>query len=262
MGKGYWKVQAGTTSCPECGQDPVSSDDPSIWTRISNWFNLGMKAAPTLTCANNHTWGAASYSLLRLGHRSRGGRIVRRPLMVLGAIRNHRTMEPVPRTYALAIAVGTVLGLILDWLFEWPWWLVALGFVVIVWLFFMSTAFWGRFRMTRHDLLQAVNPQRAHQRAKADLATAVAAGALRAYVVADWVGEIELGGWRGSRRGHPTNLALRHSGGARWVEVDTSMVRPDSGPATLEMENLLDNLLGAVMPMPEDDVDEWQHLDP
>lgn len=256
MGEGYWKVQVGTTSCPECGGDPVTQEDPSLWERLRSRFNLGMRAAPTLTCASGHTWGAASYALIRLGHRSRVGRIVRRPLTLFAAVRRHRTMEPVPRTYALACAVGALLGLLLDLLFGWSWWLVAIGFVVAVWLFFMSTAFWGRFRMTRHDLLEVIDPQRARAQAEAGLAASVAAGELYAYTVAGWSGTIELGGWGGGP-GRPTDVALRHGDEDRWVEVDAMMVGPDPRPATLRMENLADNLLGAVVPWPEGDADEW-----
>jgi hypothetical protein len=164
-------------------------------------------------------------------------------------------MEPVPRTYALAGVVGAVLGLLLDWLFGWSWWFVAIGFVVAVWLFFMSTAFWGRYPMTRHHLVEAIDPQRAHAKALEQTAAAVAEGRLFAYTVRSWPGAIELGGW-GGRRELPHGIALRHTMGDRWVEVDTMMVGPDLGPTTLRMENLLDNLLGAVVPWPEDDPDE------
>jgi hypothetical protein len=36
-----------------------------------------------------------------------------------------------------------VLGVVLQVLLGWPWWLVAAGVVVVVWLLFLSSAFWG-----------------------------------------------------------------------------------------------------------------------
>jgi hypothetical protein len=43
----------------------------------------------------------------------------------------------------MAALVGTALGVGLDLTVGWPWWAVALGFLIAVWLVFLSTAFWG-----------------------------------------------------------------------------------------------------------------------
>lgn len=256
MGRGYWTTSTGSTYCPECGGDPVIATSPRVWTRISRWLTLGKGAGPTLTCEAGHTWRAGSFAALTLRHPSRAGKWLRLPLQLFRRARHARTMTPVPVTYLMAAVVGVLLGAAADLTTDFPWWVVAVGFVGAVWVFFMSTAFWGPHRLRRIDVLRMVNPERARAEERAALETAVRTGELPAYAVAGWRGS--LGGWGG---GHHDlrSITLRFvddSNERRWIEVET-VSGSRLGPVGLRKEHLAENLVGRIPDVPQfDRIDE------
>lgn len=70
-------------------------------------------------------------------------------------------MTPAPYIYLVALAIGLALGFGLDAWLGWRWWLVALGFLALVWLAFLSTAFIGPMRgpTLREEIHDAINPR-------------------------------------------------------------------------------------------------------
>ncbi|MCZ7534140.1 MAG: hypothetical protein M5U23_12205 [Acidimicrobiia bacterium] len=74
-------------------------------------------------------------------------------------VSRHRSMQAVPRTYVLAAVVGALLGGLLELLVGWSWWLVALAFMAAVWLFFLSSAFWGPDPVRIDDIRDVIDPQ-------------------------------------------------------------------------------------------------------
>jgi hypothetical protein len=91
----------------------------------------------------------------------------RAPGRLLRVLLDRRTIVPFPATYLMAAATGAALGVALQFLLHWPWWAVGLGFVAVVWLFFLSSALWGP-RNGHRDLLteavMAVSPSRGQAR--------------------------------------------------------------------------------------------------
>lgn len=202
-----------------------------------------------LTCNAGHSWQAESYSTLVAGRRSRIGRVLALPRRFFRTVRRHRGMEPVPLTYLMAAAAGVALGVIIDRFSAVRWWLVAAGFVSVVWLFFMSTAFWGPHRMRRRHIAGIVNSAHARSRERAALEKAIRAGELRVYAVATWNGPATLGGWgRGSGGWHGVTLRFIDPADERtWVEVET---RAGDGPARHSKELLAENLLSSISDPP------------
>lgn len=142
------------------------------------------------------------------------------PMDLFRVVRGGRRMDPTPITYVIAGGIGLVLGLGLDWLFGWPWWVVASGFVVVVWLFFLTSAFWDPGSRIGDDLLRVISPDRARARESKRLEEAVASGSLVGFEMPEWEGVTSIVGWGGSPE--PQSLTIRHGDptqGTTWVEV-------------------------------------------
>lgn len=211
----------GSRFCPECGEDPTEELPPSPWERLRYWLVNGSKAPTTLVCTNGHQWvRSVGWAVLSGG--SRSPRWVRLPRELFRAVLSERRMHPTPMTYLLATGAGLLLGLLLDLAFGWPWWVVASGFVVLVWLFFLSSAFRGPDNDLRHRLLTIIDPDRAAAIHRSRLEDALASGSLACYEVEHWEGVKSVAGWSGSP--DPDSLTIRHGEydeqGA-WVEVTT-----------------------------------------
>ncbi|MGA7272815.1 MAG: hypothetical protein WB239_17210, partial [Acidimicrobiia bacterium] len=158
-------------------------------------------------------------------------------------------MHPTPLVYLAAGATGLILGLTLDAALGWPWWVPMAGVVVVVWLFFLSSAFWGPGSDVGHSLLRVVNPHRAAQVEQQRLRNGVASGSLIGYEVENWGGEKSIGGWGGSPT--PTSLTIRHGavdGDGEWVEVTTSI----TGDREAIREMLERELAQALGPLPDE----------
>jgi hypothetical protein len=89
----------------------------------------------------------------------------------------------------------------------WPWWLVAAGVVVVVWLLFLSSAFWGGSpgAAPGHGGPAGGHPARGLRRERQAIAERFRAAPFPLYgLPASWAGPRHLGG-AGSRqaRGQP-----------------------------------------------------------
>lgn len=239
-----WHVSTGSSVCPECGQRHVERQQPSRTERVGYRLRYGMRLAVRLTCPNGHEWRASSQSQVVLKAPSPAMRVVRAPIAIVNRVCHGRRMTPVPLTYLLAAGIGLASGVAADVVLDWAWWLVALGVVAAVWGFFVSTAFWGPFRLTSSDLYEAVAPQRALRRTKSMLAQAVASGTQVVYGLSDWPGEPSLAGWGGPTGGH-TSVSLAYQGASGRIVVKTSN-RLGDRPVDLHRQNLAENLLNEV----------------
>jgi hypothetical protein len=139
------------------------------------------------------------------------------PFRLAGVLARRRSRMPVAATYLVAAAGGAVLGAIAQVVVGWPWWLVAAGVVVAVWLLFLSSAFWGGSggRPLATEALLVVDPARGIRRERQAMAERFRAAPFPLYgLPASWAGPRWLGG-AGTRqsRGRPpevTSLALAH----------------------------------------------------
>jgi hypothetical protein len=165
------------------------------------------------------------------------------PARLAGVVRRRRSRVPVPATYLVAAAAGVVLGAVLQVVLGWPWWLVAAGVVVVGWLLFLSSAFWGGSpgRPLATEALLVVDPGRGLRRERQAMAERFRAAPFPLYgLPASWAGPRHLGG-AGSRqaRGQPavvTSLTLAHGdpaaehGPQLRVEVRADPDEPGGGP--------------------------------
>jgi hypothetical protein len=152
-------------------------------------------------------------------------------------------MTPVPLTYVMAAAAGVVIGVVIDLAGGPPWWVVGLAFVGIVWLFFLSTAFYGPFRLRRRDYLHMVSPRRAAVEDDKAMELAVRIGELPVYGLDDWAGSRAVGGSGRDQRG-PHTIGLRYldpDDERHWVEVET-VTRSHARPKNMRRETLALNL--------------------
>jgi hypothetical protein len=190
-----WVGTFGSYECPVCGQEPVGRRRPSLWVRSWAWLRSGTAAATIAICANGHEWADSGRSVAFT--RIRGPRWLRRPVELFRAVHRNRALVPVPLTYLMAAVAGAALGTVLDVLLDWPWWLVAAGFVVLTWFFFTTSGLWSRSSVLWDDLVMVIDPLRADTEKLARLSSAVADGRLACFTVDGWTGPRALSGWGG-----------------------------------------------------------------
>jgi hypothetical protein len=153
----------------------------------------------------------------------------------------------------MAAGVGLILGLILDLAIGWTWWAAAVGFVFLVWLFFLTSALRGPRIDIGHQLLRVINPERAATRDIQRLEDALTSGSLAGYDVMNWEGEKSIGGWGGAPI--PRSLTIRHGdfeGEAEWVEVTTHMGDAADTAGDWLQDELERRLLQSQFPPPDD----------
>lgn len=87
-------------------------------------------------------------------------------MRVVQVLRGERSMIPAPLTYLVVLAAGAIVGVLLDLATGWRWWLVPLVAMAATWLFFMSSAVWGRHRSRSlgESILMVLAPRRAAER--------------------------------------------------------------------------------------------------
>lgn len=83
---------------------------------------------------------------------------------MMRVLMEHRTAEPVPVFWLGATVVGVVLGVVLRVTLGWAWLPVTVGWLLLVWLFFLATALLplGRGGLWV-DLVRTVSPTRAER---------------------------------------------------------------------------------------------------
>lgn len=125
-------------------------------------------------------------------------------------------------TYVMAAVIGGVLGGTLDLVLGWPWWLITVGFLAALWLFFFASAVWGPDPIRANHVRDVIDPSGIEAREFARLEEAISTGQLVGMEAAGWTGSRSLGGWGGSS--HPEHVTLRHGDPERdntWVSVTT-----------------------------------------
>lgn len=153
-------------------------------------------------------------------------------------------MIPSPLIYLASLLGGVVVGLTLNVLLDWPWWLIALGFPVAVWLIFLASAVSGlggdrSLRMEMQDILNPRGSWERHRRYEEDL---FRSAPFRLYGLdASWTGLRMLGGF-GTGANGVRSIELTHgdmSGAGPWVRVETAPVQDERvdglQPAALEL---------------------------
>jgi ribosomal protein L37E len=148
--------------CRECGARDFEVTRPGLAQGLRDWLWFGGPRRPSRHVCRRcgSVRGAGSVGVL-VPYR-RGWWSV--PVELFGILRRRRTMTPVPATYLVAAVVGAALGVAAQLALGWPWWLVAAGFLAAVWLFFLSTVFWGGGGSSRPlatEVLRVVSPGRA-----------------------------------------------------------------------------------------------------
>ena len=183
--------------CRECGEAGKLISRPRSASRVRHFLVYGMPAPEVWSCPNGHETDGRTGRILSLG-RSRTPRVLRKARDLAAAIHRERMVEPVPLTYLMAVGAGLALGFVLDLLLGWAWWLVLVGFVAVVWVFFLSSAFWhGGRRRVMERIRFTLDPERQQRRELTSLTARVEEGPIRAYGVDGWVGPVALGGWGG-----------------------------------------------------------------
>lgn len=234
--------------CPECGEEPVSRQRPVWWERLRYWLVNGSKAADSLICANGHEW-PVSFATMLFRSSPRWPKWVRVPVELFRVVHTGRSMEPTPMTFVMAIGAGVVLGVVVDLAFDWPWWVIAVGFVSLVWLVFLASAFKGSPDLGRR-LLSVIDPEEAARRNIQRLEDALAAGSLAGYELVKWEGEKSIGGWGGGPTPH--SLTIRHGNQSdpKWVEVTTHTGDAADTMGHWVREDLEIGLVAAHFPLP------------
>lgn len=248
-----WAVTVGLGPCPKCGEPATEQHEPGLWPRIRYWLVNGSKAPSTVRCPNWHEWHATLGILNFSGARARS-RWWRMPARLVRVILDERSMQPVPLTYLMATGVGVVLGVVLDLIVGWPWWLVTLGFLGLVWLYFVSSVFRGPGSDLRHHLMEVVNPGRAAAEVRRRIKDALSSGALVAYEVAGWDGKKSIGCWSGDPAPHLLSIAHGElfDDGDPWIEVTTNCGEEAEFAMAWVVEDLERQLAEARVPLPGD----------
>jgi hypothetical protein len=232
--------RAAGSGCGRCGAQDLETTRPGWVEGLGAWLRSGGPWRPSTSvcrrCGQAATVGSVAYLARSPGWWSVPSRLAR-------VVRRRRTRVPVPATYLMAAAAGTVLGILAQLVAGWPWWLVAAGVVAAVWLLFLSSAFWGRGagRPLATELLMELDPARGVRRGRQTMAERFRAAPFPLYgLPASWAGARYLGG-SGSRQASGqrpvvTALSLAHGdpaaehGPQLRVEVRADPDDPGAGP--------------------------------
>jgi hypothetical protein len=189
-----WLTTVGGGPCRTCGLEGQVVATPTRWARLRGWLFDGQAPSSTLRCPNGHEWPAGSSASLWVSA-NRGPAWWSWPTQVMRVLIQHRTAEPVPVFWLGATVVGVMLGVVLRVTLDWSWLLVTVGWLVLVWLFFLATAL---LREGRHglwiDLVRTVSPTRAERLETEELSRMVQAAPGPVYGLAGWAGQRSLGG--------------------------------------------------------------------
>jgi hypothetical protein len=208
-GPAEWIVQV---PCEHCGARDFEPIRPGWSEGLRDWLRSGGRWRPTGQVCRQCGAVRSAGSVGALVPDRRGWWSL--PVELVGALRRRRTMVPAPATYLAAMVVGAALGVAAQLVLGWPWWLVAGGVVAAVWLFFLSTAFWGTGGSGRPlpgELLGVVSPRRAIERDHRQMVERFRAAPFPLYgLPASWPGPRHLGGWEGgwARGQRPVTTAL------------------------------------------------------
>lgn len=121
----------------------------------------------------------------------------------------HRTAEPVPLFWLGATGVGVLLGIATRLVFGWWWWLMAVGWLAMVWSVFLATAFRppGRDDLWI-DVVGTVSPRQAERLEGKRLVRLADAAPGPVYGLAGWTGPRALQGYGRSSSAGLTHLGL------------------------------------------------------
>lgn len=188
-----------------CGLDGDVASTPGRWAQLRGWLVDGQTPPSTLVCSNGHEWPAGSTAFLTVADRGWWGW----PSKAMRVLLQHRTAEPVPLFWFAAALVGVVLGVAADLILGWVWWLVTAGWLVLVSLVFLATAFRypGRDNLWV-DLVATVSPQRAQQLEMKQLLQLVETAPGPVYGLVEWEGPHQIGGHGRSSTDGLTHLKL------------------------------------------------------
>lgn len=189
-----WSVTVGPGSCPVCGGPGTVSANPSRWQKWRVWLVHGQPPGPTLRCAQGHEWtGGPERQALRMG-RARESWLLW-PVRAVQVLLRHRTAEPSPLFWVGAGVVGVMLGVVVQVVLSWPWWLVVVLWLAVVWLVFLATALksLGRDELGI-DLIRVISPGRAAEWEDKQLARLIHRAPGVIYGLAEWDGLRSSGG--------------------------------------------------------------------
>lgn len=204
-GRARWVTTVGGCLCHVCGLEGRIVATPNRWARVRGWLFDGQAPRSTLQCPNDHAWLQGSSAALWV---KAGGRRSwwSWPVRMLGVVRAHRTAEPVPVFWLGATVVGIAMGVVLQLIFGWSWWLVVVVCLLLVWLVFLATAL---RRLGRDglwvDLVRTVSPARAEGLESAQLMRMVQSAPGPVHGLVRWTGQRSVGG-----HGHSSSSGLTH----------------------------------------------------
>lgn len=210
-----------------CGLDGEVASAPGRWARLRGWLVDGQTPLSKLVCSNGHEWPARSTAFLRVADRGWW----RWPSKAIRVLLQHRTAEPVPLFWFAVALVGLVLGVAADLTLGWVWWLVTAGWLVLVWLVFLATAFRypGRNNLWV-DLVATVSPQRAQELEKRQLLQAIETAPGPVYGLTEWEGPRHIGGYGRSSTDGLTHLKLIYGSPLDQPHVKVNTIWPSNRP--------------------------------
>jgi hypothetical protein len=189
--------------CAQCGATDWEARRPTLWKALVDWLGSGRWPSPSRVCRRCGLVSMGDEVAYLTLHRPSLWTV---PVRALDVLRRRRSAQPVPLTYLMAAGVGVALGVVLQVLLGWAWWAVTLGVVAVVWLVFMSTAFWGtRATGPGHDLLtellREISPDRAAARRDRREQELWASPPLPLYGLPPaWEGDCRTGGYGASNK--------------------------------------------------------------
>ncbi len=198
--------------CPRCEANDWTEWRPGIWAGTAEWLRSGQPWRPLRRRCGHCGLEEAAGSATAVFRPVPTGWI-RLPGAVLGAVLRRRVAQPVPMTYLAACGVGILLGVVLQLALGWAWWGVALAFVAVVWLAFLSTALGGpgRGRGFITEVVMAVSPERGMARQERQVEAAYRSPPFPLFgLPSSWRGLRFIGEWGFASRKGIQSLELNH----------------------------------------------------
>lgn len=240
-------------ACDSCGAEDWEIQRFGPLRRSMDWILSGRPVrryrARCRRCGFVVEGGEGGEGFLSVARYTRGPGWWAAPVRAFRVLRDERTAIPAPIHHVLAGVVGSGLGVALDVVIGWPWWLVAMGTVIAVWVAYMATAFRrvgaGVPESLRTQLRDALDPKGALARYDRRMEAVVRTPPFPLFGLADsWRGPRFIGGagWGGiGREARIESIELAHGDpldetGPR-LRVESSAAHP-----TLPREMILRDL--------------------
>jgi hypothetical protein len=162
--------------CPVGGAHEWGAARASLWAELCDWLarggSWGAGYLVCQRCGSSDPLGGR-YSILTASRRHRLLSLPGPLHRLIQIYRRRRSIQAEPRGYLIALLLGGAFGLAAYWAFDWAWWALPMGLVLLVWLPSLWSVIWApspaALSNPTRGLLYVLTPRRAAAKARQEM---------------------------------------------------------------------------------------------